>query len=75
MIYCVKFDDVVSHLRENDFREIGRTGDFVAFEREDRARLTLRPPNVNGDIPEILVNDAFETSGLRVPDWIVFWCD
>lgn len=75
MIYCVEFDDVVAHLHDIGFREIGRSDDFVAFERRDGSRLTLRPPNVDGDLPEILANDAFATAGLSVPNWTVFWCD
>lgn len=75
MIYCVKFDDVAAHRRDIGFREIGRSDDFVAFQREDGSRLTLRPPNVNGDLPEILVNDAFATAGLGVTSWAVFWFD
>ena len=75
MIYCAKFDDVAAHLRDLGFREIGRSDDFVAFQRQDGSRLTLHPPNVNDDLPEILVNDAFATAGLSVPSWAVFWCD
>ncbi len=75
MIYCVKFDDVVAHLRHVGYREIGRLDDFAAFEREDGSRPTLHRPNVNGDLPEILGNDAFATAGLAIPTWTVFWCD
>jgi hypothetical protein len=32
-------------------------------------------PNVNGDVPEALINDALDNAGLPVPSWRVFWCD
>ena len=37
--------------------------------------VTLRVPNVEGNVPEILVNGAFEAAGIDVPGWDAFWCD
>ena len=75
MIYCVRFAEVVSFLDKLGFREIGRGEAFRAYELADGTRLTIRPPNADGNLPEILVNDALETSGVTPPTWSVFWCD
>lgn len=74
MIYCVRYEDVVAHIESLAFRLIEATEEGRAFVRAGQ-RLSLRGPNVNGDLPEVLVNDAFDTAGLSPPEWNVFWCD
>ena len=74
MIYCVKFDEVVNHLRSQGFQRHKQIGETVIFVKDDED-LTFHAPNVNGDVPEALVNDALDNAGLPVPSWTVFWCD
>ena len=69
MIYCIRFEDVVAHLQLG-FRPAAATSESRIFRR-----LSIRGPNVDGDVPEILVNDAFDAAGLQPPAWDVFWCD
>jgi hypothetical protein len=57
------------------FREIGRTKESLAFEAPDGRRIIIRRANENGHIPEIIVADAFDTAGVTMPKWHVFWCD
>ena len=75
MIYCVRFSDVVDELAKHGFRETGRTGSTVIFDGPDPARLLLRAANTDGNLPEIIVNSAFDTAGVTPPKWDVFWCD
>ncbi len=76
MIYCVRFSDVERHLHELGFERVGQTEATIRFSADGGARLiTVRAPNVNGDVPESLINDAFDTAGLSQPRWDVFWCD
>ena len=75
MIYCVRFEDVASHLHATGYREVARTERTVLFVRADGVRLLVRAPNVDGNVPESLVLDAFETAGLQPPDIRTFWCD
>ncbi len=76
MIYCVAFSEVELHLGGLGFRRVGQTEGTVRFraDRPDRL-ITVRAPNVNGDVPEALINDAFDAAGLIPPTWNVFWCD
>lgn len=74
MIYCIRFEDVVAHLEQLGFRPAEATSESRIFRRSGE-RLSIRGPNVNGDVPEILVNDAFDAAGLQPPAWDVFWCD
>ena len=74
MIYCVRYADVARHLERTGFRRIGSTEESEAYLR-DGVLLVVRKPNVNGDIPEALVNGAFDAAGLSPPTWDVFWCD
>lgn len=74
MIYCVRHADVLAHLTTIGFRFLGSTDEADTFRREG-VIVVVRKPNVHGHLPEILVNDAFETSGLTPPRWDVFWSD
>lgn len=74
MIYCVRDEDVVAHLASVGFHLIGRSPEGRAFLR-GKQRLSIRAPNQDGHLPEILVNDAFDVAGLTPPAWEVFWCD
>ena len=74
MIYCVRDEDVVAYILAEGFRQIGGSAEGRAFVKED-LRLSVRAPNQDGHIPEILVNDAFDAAGLVPPTWDVFWCD
>lgn len=74
MIYWVRFEDVSAHLEELGFTLVGTTEESRTFVRSDR-RISVRAPNVDGDLPEIFVNDAFDAAGLDPPCWNVFWCD
>lgn len=74
MIYCVSFDEVREYVLSIGFREIARFEETVNFERGAEL-LTTRRPNVNGHVPESLVNDAFDAASLAPPPWDVFWCD
>ena len=64
MIYCVRFGEVVEALERDGF--IAGSHLLVAVGRV---------PNLDGNLPEMLVNDAFEAAGLTSPRWDVFWCD
>lgn len=75
MIYCVRFLDVVSELAKLGFRDVGRTEASVIFARPDGRRAVIHAPNADGNLPEALVNDAFDAAGLIPPSWSVFWCD
>ena len=74
MIYCVRLKDVLEHLRGQGFEFQEQVGETAIFLRGDE-NLTVHAPNVNGDVPEALVNDALDNAGLPVPSWRVFWCD
>lgn len=74
MIYCVRYEDVVTHLDSIGFRQTNQTAEGRTF-RRGIDRLSLRGPNQDGHVPEILVNDAFDAAGLTPPAWDVFWCD
>ena len=74
MIYCVRDADILAHLETAGFTQIGETPEGRAFMRGSEA-LTIRLPNLDGNIPEILVNDAFDAAGLTPPKWDVFWRD
>jgi hypothetical protein len=74
MIYCVDFDEVERHLSRLGFRRAGRTERNSLFRRADDI-VIIHAPNVDGHVPEILVNDAFDAAGLPCPAWHVFWCD
>ncbi len=37
--------------------------------------MTIHKPNVHGDLPEILVNDACDTAGIEPPNLPTHWCD
>lgn len=74
MIYCVTYEQVEGHLLSIGFSEIDRGDLTIDFEREGEL-LVLRAPNVNGHVPEVLVNDAFDAAGIAPPQWDVFWCD
>ena len=74
MIYCVKFDLIAAHLSDLEFRFVEQTGYTLQYERGDEL-FTIRAWNENGDLPEIIVNDAFDAAGLPVPQWTVHWCD
>ena len=65
----------MDHLGQIGFQDADRTGSTIAFERPGSARLLLRMPNTDVNIPEILVHDAFDAAGLSPPKWDVFWCD
>lgn len=75
MIYCIRFADVVADLAVRDYVEIDRSDIAVIFQNSSARRLYIRPPNQDGHVPEILVNDAFDAAGLIPPAWDVFWCD
>lgn len=75
MIYCIKFSDVEEHLNRLGFAPSGRTEATVRFRAPSGTLITLRAPNIHGDVPEVLINDAFDAAGLAPPSWVVFWCD
>lgn len=75
MIYCVRFSEVVARLTERGFREVGRTETSILFGHPDGDRVVIHAPNLDGNIPEALVDDAFDSAGLIPPSWSVFWCD
>ena len=75
MIYCVADEDVVTHLAGLGYELAVEAQDFRLFQGADGRRLTLRRPNVNGHLPEAIVNDAFDAARLDLPRWDVFWCD
>lgn len=74
MIYCVRFADVVATLLDLGFREVAHTDATVIFARDDGERVLVHAPNADGNVPESLVNDAFDVGGLSPPPWDVFWC-
>lgn len=74
MIYCVRYEDVVATLNGLGFASIGIDEGAEAFVCDVRL-FSIRLPNVNGDLPEIIVNNAFEAAGLVPPTWNTFWCD
>ena len=74
MIYCVIHAIVLDHLRTLGFEIIGSTNEADVFARGAEI-VTIRKPNVNGHIPEILIEDAFDSAGLPPPSLDVFWCD
>lgn len=75
MTYCVRFREVAEALASVSYRDVDRIEGVVIFEHPQGRRLYLHAPNENGDIPEMLVNDAFDAAGLDPPAWNVFWCD
>ena len=75
MIHCVRFVDVVAFLERGGFAEAGRTEASCIFRHPDGRQVIVRRPNVDGHVPEILVDDAFDAAGLPPPRWDVFWCD
>lgn len=75
MIYCVQFGDVIEHLRSVGFREVGRVEGQVIFRGPSNALAIIREPNVNGHLPENIVNDAFAAARIDPPNWNTFWCD
>ena len=75
MIYCIRFDDVLSELEASGYTEAERTEATRIFVRRDGGRILFRVPNQDGHLPEILVNSAFDAAGLIPPKWDVFWCD
>lgn len=74
MIYCVRHAQGVAYLRELHFDLMGRTDEAELYAAGDRV-ISIRRPNVNGDVPENLVADAFDAAGLPLPPWNVHWCD
>jgi hypothetical protein len=75
VIYCVQFSDVVEHLRGLGFREVGRVEGQVIFRGPNNKLAIIREPNVNGHLPENIVNDALVTARIDPPNWNTFWCD
>ena len=75
MIYCVSFQEVHLRLLFLGFEEVGRTEEFRAYERSDGGRFLIRPPNMHGYLPEIIVDDAFASASLDPGRWHVFWGD
>lgn len=74
MIYCVRFADVEAHLEEFGYTFV-EAGPLTRLYARGDDEFTIRLPNVNGDLPEIVVDDAFQQAGLTVPRWDVHWCD
>ena len=74
MIYCVRFSDVETHLVRLGYRRAGATEQNVLF-ISDTSLVTIRMPNVQGHVPELLVNEAFDVAEVEPPKWDVFWCD
>lgn len=63
MIYCVTHADVLDHLRTRGFESIGRTDETDLFARGAEV-VSVRKPNVNGHVPEILIEGALDAAGL-----------
>ncbi len=74
MIHCVRFAEIESHLERLGFALVRRVGQNRYYAHGTRV-FTIREPNVDGNLPEIIANGAFDAAGLRPPDWRVFWCD
>lgn len=74
MIYCVKYDEVRRYLLHMGYSQDSEFDNTILFTR-GREIVTLRRPNVDGNVPEMLVNGALEAAGLNPPMWSVFWCD
>lgn len=74
MIYCVAFSDVDHHLRSLGLSYVETRDGICIYEKGDED-FAIREPNVNGDLPEMIVNDALNGAGLPVPSWTVRWCD
>lgn len=75
MIYCVQFSDVVEHLRVLGFRQVALIEGQVIFRGPRNEIAIIRESNVNGHLPETIVNHALETARIEPPKWKVFWCD
>ncbi|MEA2861085.1 MAG: hypothetical protein QOC72_3124 [Methylobacteriaceae bacterium] len=75
MIYCVRFSEVVEYLNSIGFRQVGTVEGQVIFRGSNNKLAIIREPNVHGNLPENIVNDAFYTARLEPPDWDVFWGD
>lgn len=74
MIWGVSFALVEEHLAGLGYRRVRSVMGTILFIKGSEV-FTIREPNVNGSLPENLVNDAFDTAGLDVPDWPVGWVD
>lgn len=74
MIYCVRFRALEEHLYRLGFALFRATSITRVYRRGAEA-FTIRAPNVNGDLPEIIVDEALNGAGLPVPAWDVHWCD
>ena len=74
MIYCVLYEDARRYLEGSGFRSFGAAEGAEVFVRNGD-RFSIRQPSVDGHIPEILVNDAFDAARLEPPPWNVFWFD
>ncbi len=75
MIYCIAHGYILAYLGGLGFSEIGSTEEAISFEAPGGRRIVIRKANENGHIPEVLVADAFDTAGVPMPAWDVFWCD
>ena len=74
MIYCFEFDEVEGYLRTLGWRCVGRTELHGIYGRGEDY-ITFPRPNVDGKIPETLVNEALDELEIPVPKFEPSWCD
>lgn len=66
MIYCVGFADLERHLEQLGFTLFKASAITCVYRRGDEV-FTIRAPNVNGDLPEIVTDEALTLADLPVP--------